>query len=59
MQPQVVSPAPQNVWQAMLNTDPNALVSQTPAWTDCLCAAEDYTDASRLRLGAAFNLIVP
>jgi Acetyltransferase (GNAT) domain len=43
-----VSPAPRTDWEAVLAADPNALVSQTPAWTDFLCRFGDYEDASRL-----------
>jgi hypothetical protein len=43
----VTSPAPRDVWEAALTRDPDALVSQTPAWVDC-ARAFGYTDASRL-----------
>lgn len=45
---QVTSPAPREVWQDALKSDADALVSQTPAWLDCICAMGGYEDASRL-----------
>lgn len=45
---QVTSPAPRDVWENLLRSDPEALVSQTPAWLDCICAMGGYADASRL-----------
>lgn len=44
----IISPAPREVWQAVLAQDRSALVSQSPEWLDCICAAEAYADASRL-----------
>ncbi len=44
----VTSPAPRDVWQNLINSDPEALVTQTPAWIDCICALGGYEDASRL-----------
>jgi hypothetical protein len=46
----VVSPAPRDVWNEVLAADRYALVSQTPAWVDSLCANNTYSDASRLYL---------
>jgi CelD/BcsL family acetyltransferase involved in cellulose biosynthesis len=45
---QVTSPAPRAVWQDLINSDPEAIPYQTPAWLDCICAAGRYADASRL-----------
>jgi hypothetical protein len=45
---QVVSPAPRQVWQQLLKEDTEAVVFQTPAWLDSLCALGGYEDASRL-----------
>ncbi len=42
----VVSPAPREVWAAVLESDPHALVTQTPAWLDCVCSIGAYEDAS-------------
>ena len=44
----VTSPAPRKVWQEVLTADAQALVFQTPAWLDCICALGGYEDASRL-----------
>ncbi|MBI5564478.1 MAG: GNAT family N-acetyltransferase [Chloroflexi bacterium] len=43
----VISPAPRAWWGEVLTVDPDAIVSQTPTWLDCLCATGDYADASR------------
>jgi len=44
----VISPAPRDVWHKLLEEDPEALVTKTPAWLDCICSTGDYEDASRL-----------
>ena len=44
----VTSPAPRDVWKATLASSANALVSQTPAWTDFACAVGRFEDASLL-----------
>lgn len=44
----VVSPAPRDVWADLLESDPHSLVTQTPAWLDCICSLGDYEDASCL-----------
>ena len=44
----VTSPAPRDVWQSLIKSDPEALVTQTPAWIDCICASGGYEDVSRL-----------
>jgi hypothetical protein len=55
-----ISPAPRDVWQALLDSDPNALVSHMPAWTDFVCAAGGYDDASRLyELPGGRRLVLP
>ena len=45
---QIISPAPRDVWQTLLESDEQALISQTPTWIDCLCATGSYEDSSRL-----------
>ena len=56
----VTSPAPRDPWEAALARDPNALVSHTPAWIDCLCAFRGYEDASRLyELPGGRSLVLP
>jgi hypothetical protein len=47
---QVMSPAPRELWQEILQEDPDALVTQTPEWLDSLCNNGMYEDASRLYL---------
>ncbi len=44
----VTSPAPRKLWEEVLASDPNSLVSHTPAWIDFVCRFGDYEDASRL-----------
>lgn len=34
-------------WRRALAVDPDALVSQTPEWMDCVCASGRYEDATR------------
>jgi len=45
---QVISPAPRDVWQALLEVDTEAVPYQNPAWLDCVCAIGNYEDVSRL-----------
>lgn len=48
------------VWEEVLPTDPTALVSQTPAWLDCLCASGRYEDATRAyRTADGRTLVLP
>jgi hypothetical protein len=44
----VVSPAPRTAWTEVLDTDPLAVPTQTPEWTDLTCRATGGRDASRL-----------
>lgn len=44
----IVSPAPRDVWTDVLDSDPLAVPTQTPAWTDLTCRALGALDASRL-----------
>ena len=44
----VTSPAPRDVWADLVESDRDALVDQTPAWVDCVCATGTYEDASCL-----------
>jgi hypothetical protein len=43
-----ISPAPRDAWEVVLRSDPLALETQSPAWTDAACATGTYEDASRL-----------
>ncbi len=45
--PRSIPAAPRDAWHALADTDPAALVSQTPDWIDVICRA-GYEDASRL-----------
>jgi hypothetical protein len=57
---QVISPAPRDVWAAVLASDPNALVFQMPNWVDCVCACGPYEDSSRLyELPGGRRVILP
>jgi hypothetical protein len=56
----VTCPAPRDVWEQALALDPTALVFQSPAWLDCLCASGHYRDASRLyELSSGRRLVLP
>lgn len=45
---QCVSPAPRDVWRAIVESSPEATVFQTPEWLDACCKDGRYHDASRL-----------
>jgi hypothetical protein len=56
----VVSPAPREAWAELVAADPHVLVTQTPAWTDCLCAVTGARDVSRLYdFGDGRRLLLP
>jgi hypothetical protein len=44
----LTTPVPRDIWDSVLASDPFALESQSPAWTDAACASAAYEDASRL-----------
>lgn len=44
----VYSPAPRDAWEEAFRTDPYALETQSPAWTDAVCDGGAYEDVSRL-----------
>ncbi len=44
----VVSPAPRDVWRAVLAADPDAVATQAPEWLDAVCRHTGTVDASRL-----------
>ena len=44
----VTSPVPRAVWESLLRSDRNALVSQSLAWRDAVFASGRYEDVSRL-----------
>ena len=43
-----VSSAPGRIWREALDTDPNALVTQTPGWLEAVTAGGEWLDASHL-----------
>ena len=43
-------PAARAVWERVLAHDPNATISQTPTWMDCVCASGRWTDVTRAYL---------
>ncbi len=46
--PAITSPVPRAAWEAVLATDPDAVVGQYPAWRDAVLAGGDLVDASVL-----------
>ena len=57
---QVISPAPRDLWQRVLASDPNALVFQTPDWMDCVCRFGPFEDSSRLyEFAGGRRLVLP
>ena len=49
-----------DAWQRTLPRDPDAVVSQTPAWMDCICAFGRHQDATRAYLTSdGHQLILP
>lgn len=56
----VTTPAPREVWLELLETDPDALVTQSPGWLDVRCELGGYRDASRLyELPEGRRLVLP
>jgi Acetyltransferase (GNAT) domain len=56
----VSSPAPREVWNELCEADGDVLVSQTPEWTDIVCALAGASDASRLYdFGDGSRLVLP
>jgi Acetyltransferase (GNAT) domain len=56
----VISPAPRDVWRAVVGADPNALAFHTPEWTDCLCEFGPFEDSSRLyELDGGRQVVLP
>jgi len=45
------TPAPRDAWEEVLRADPLALETQSPTWTDAMCAWSRCEDASRLYVG--------
>src|SRR5262249_31136827 len=59
-QPAVTSPAPRAVWESLIRSDADAVVSQSLAWRDAVCGAGRYRDVSRLyEFPSGRNVILP
>jgi Acetyltransferase (GNAT) domain len=55
-----VGSAARPAWTRALASDPSALVSQTPAWLDCVCDVGRYADATRAyRTSDGRELVLP
>lgn len=56
----VLSPAPREAWNELIQADPRVLVSQAPRWTDIVCAITGAQDASRLyEFGDGTRMVLP
>jgi Acetyltransferase (GNAT) domain len=44
----VTAPVPRRMWESMFRSDPDAVVSQSPAWRDAVFSGGRYQDASLL-----------
>jgi hypothetical protein len=56
----VTSPAPRGAWERILEQTTDSLVTQTPAWLDCIRSASRHEDASRLyEFGDGSAAVVP
>ncbi len=56
----VTSPAPRDTWTALLQSADQPLAFHAPEWTDCMCEAGGFQDASRLYDdGNGRRLLVP
>jgi hypothetical protein len=55
-----VGPAAREAWGRALAGDSRAMVSQTPAWLDCVCACGPFEDATRVYSGdGGRDLVLP
>ena len=60
MSSRVFCPAPRDAWNELIGADPHVLVSQTPRWTDIVCAMTGAQDVSRLyEFGDGSRLMLP
>src|SRR5204863_6617908 len=60
MELRVTTPAPRDVWAELCRVDPDALVSQSPEWVDCLCELDGHRDVSRFyESGDGMRVVVP
>jgi hypothetical protein len=57
---EAIGPEARAAWTEALAGDPAAVVSQTPAWLDCLCAVGGHADATRAyRAADGRRLVLP
>lgn len=55
-----VGPHARSAWWQALEHDRDAVVTQTPAWMDCVCATGAYEDATRAYVAAdGHHLVLP
>jgi hypothetical protein len=54
----VVSPAPRDVWDRLIASDPNSLPTQTGRWLDAICSVTGLEDASRMYQAVDGRLLV-
>src|ERR1700691_2621991 len=58
--PTVTSPVPRAVWESVLRSDENAVVSQSLAWRDAVFASGGYRDESLLyEFGSGLQVVLP
>ncbi|OIJ67789.1 GNAT family N-acetyltransferase [Streptomyces mangrovisoli] len=56
----MTSPAPRETWQRLADGNDGTLITQTPAWSDCVCATDPLEDVSRLyEFGDGCAVVVP
>lgn len=56
----ITTPAPREVWEALLLSDREAIPYQMPAWLDAICATGGYEDASCLyEMASGQQLLLP
>jgi hypothetical protein len=55
---EIISPAPRDIWRDVAQADPDTLVTQTPGWTDALCASPQWEDVSRVYVTPGNRLLV-
>jgi hypothetical protein len=54
----IVSPAPRDVWDRLIASDPNSLPTQTARWLDAVCSVAGLEDASRMYQAPDGRLLV-
>ena len=51
----ITSPAPRDVWDRLVASDPTSLPTQTGRWLDAVCSVAGLEDASRMYLSAKLS----